>query len=258
MQQKNVKKLLTGICSCIALVSVFYIGYDVISKEKKSEVYETLKAEKEEKKENETFRRKKKKEKEKEEVPIDFEELWKVNEDIYAWIEIPGTNINYPIVQSDEDDAYYLNHTIEGAEGYPGSIYTESVADKEFTDFNTVIYGHDMKDGSMFQNLHLYTEQKFMNEHPEVIIYTPEEILRYDIFAAVVYDNRHLMNTFHYERKEDREVFLKSVLEGEQPGNTYRKEVEVSEDDFLITLSTCTNKETNRLLVLAVLKSDSE
>ncbi len=65
--------------------------------------------------------------------PIDFEELQEMNPDIYAWIEIPGTQINYPIVQSAGDDDYYLNHTIEGEEGYPGSIYTESLNAKGFS-----------------------------------------------------------------------------------------------------------------------------
>lgn len=70
--------------------------------------------------------------KEKPEIPINFEELWQINPEIYAWIEIPGTAINYPIVQSASDDLYYLDHTIEGIAGYPGSIYTERVNAKGF------------------------------------------------------------------------------------------------------------------------------
>lgn len=85
------------------------------------------------------------------------------NPDIYAWIEIPDTNVNYPIVQSADDDSYYLNHTIDGQEGYPGSIYTEKVNAKDFSDFNTVIYGHDMKDGSMFKDLHKFEDADFLN-----------------------------------------------------------------------------------------------
>ena len=68
--------------------------------------------------------------------------------------------MNYPIVQS-AYDSYYLNHMIDGKEGYPGSIYTEKINAKTFSDFNTVIYGHDMKDGSMFKDLHKFEDATF-------------------------------------------------------------------------------------------------
>ena len=93
--------------------------------------------------------------------PIDFKKLQEQNPDVYAWIEIPGTNVNYPIMRHPTDDAYYLDHTIDGTAGLPGSIYTENYNNKEFTDFNTVIYGHDMRDGTMFKDLHKYEDEEF-------------------------------------------------------------------------------------------------
>ena len=88
---------------------------------------------------------------------IDFAAAQAVNPDVYAWIWIPGTNIDYPILQSEtEDDAYYLNHTIEKKEGLPGTIYTEKYNGKDFSSPVTVIYGHNMKNGSMFADLHKY------------------------------------------------------------------------------------------------------
>ena len=93
---------------------------------------------------------------------VDFEELQKINPDVYAWIQIPGTNINYPILQSvTEADDYYLNTTIDGKTGYPGSIYTEKYNSTSFTDPVTVIYGHNMKEGTMFADLHKYTDKTF-------------------------------------------------------------------------------------------------
>ena len=74
------------------------------------------------------------------EIPVNFQELQAMNPDIYAWIEIPGTEVNYPIVQSASDREYYLDHTIEGAEGLPGSIYTENLNTTTFQDKNTVVY----------------------------------------------------------------------------------------------------------------------
>ena len=92
---------------------------------------------------------------------VDFEALQEINPDVYAWIQIPGTNVNYPILQSvTEADDYYLNTTIDGKAGYPGSIYTEKYNSTSFTDPVTVVYGHNMKEGTMFADLHKYTNSQ--------------------------------------------------------------------------------------------------
>lgn len=193
------------------------------------------------------------------EIPVDFEELAKVNPDIYAWIQIDGTNINYPVVQSAEDDGYYLMRTIERQEGYPGSIYTESCNKKDFSDFNTLIYGHDMADGSMFQNLHNYSDPVYMSEHPEIIIYTPEKKLTYRVFAAVVYDDRHIMKSFDFQNPGDRQSFLDSVYVIRDMSSVIDREVPVDTDSRIITLSTCIGgQENNRFLVEAVLQSEEK
>lgn len=182
--KKKLRSLLILLLALIAVGGIGYVIYYMTSLEKQEDVYEeTREAVKEEQpvqqeEEPET------------EIPIDFESLWGMNLDIYAWIEIPGTKVDYPILQSATDDSYYLNHNIDGSEGYPGSIYTESYNGKTFEDFNTVIYGHNMKDDTMFGDLHKYEDSAFMKENSQVIIYTPEKILTYQIFAAVVYDDR--------------------------------------------------------------------
>lgn len=192
-----------------------------------------------------------------EEIPVDFDALHAVNPDIYAWIRIEGTNIDYPVVQSAEDDAYYLNHTIEGKEGYPGSIYSESWNSQDFSDFNTILYGHNMKDGSMFQNLHNYEDASYMKEHPEVIIYTPDHVYRYEIFAAVNYSDVHLSNAFDYSTAEGRQAFLDSVLSSRSMSDIVRTDVPVSAEDKILTLSTCIGSQPDRrLIVEAVLKNE--
>lgn len=192
-----------------------------------------------------------------EEIPIDFEALRAVNPEIYAWIRIEGTNVDYPIVQSATDDTYYLNHTIEGKEGYPGSIYSESWNSQEFSDFNTILYGHNMKDGSMFQNLHNYEDISYMTEHPEVIIYTPDHVYRYEIFAAVNYSDVHLSNAFDYSTAEGRQAFLDSVVSSRSMSDTVRTDVSVTPGDKVLTLSTCIGSQPDRrLLVEAVLKNE--
>ena len=138
------------------------------------------------------------------EIPIDFEALWEINPEAYAWITIPGTEIDYPILQSETDNTYYLTHNIEGEESPEGAIFTEDYNSKDFKDPNTVIYGHNMRNGSMFQGLHEYMDRAFFDENREVLIYLPDKILHYEIFAAYLYDDRHLLESFDFE---DEDVF---------------------------------------------------
>ena len=113
---------------------------------------------------------------------IDFAAAQAANPDVYAWIWIPGTNIDYPILQSEsEDDAYYLNHTIEKKEGLPGTIYTEKYNAKDFTSPVTVVYGHNMKNGSMFADLHKFEDKAFFDANPYVYIYLPDRTIKYRI-----------------------------------------------------------------------------
>lgn len=86
----------------------------------------------------------------KESNPIDFASLWNLNPDVYAWIDVPGTEISYPVLQSAEDISYYLEHTIEGEKTLPGAIYSENYNSKDFSDYNTILYGHNMRNGTMF------------------------------------------------------------------------------------------------------------
>ena len=120
---------------------------------------------------------------EKIENPIDFASLTAQYPDVYAWITIPGTRIDYPIVQHPSDNGYYLNHTVDGRKRIEGAIYTENYNSKDFSDPNTLIYGHNMKNGSMFKGLHKYKDRKFMEEHDEVLIYQDGRVLKYKIFA---------------------------------------------------------------------------
>lgn len=98
------------------------------------------------------------------EIPIDFAALQEQNPEVYAWIQIQDTNIDYPILQREGDNGYYLDHTIDGEKKTEGSIFTEDYNSKDFEDPNTVIYGHDMKNGSMFQNLLSYQQGCFMKD----------------------------------------------------------------------------------------------
>lgn len=177
--------------------------------------------------------------------------------DIYAWISIPDTRIDYPVLQHPSDDTYYLNYNLDGSKGYPGCIYTERENSRDFSDFNTVIYGHNMKNGSMFHDLHSYEDESFLSDHPYVYIYTPDRVLRYRIFAAYPYDDRHLLYSFDYATPEGRAGYLSEIFSIRSMSAVLDDQVAVTSDDRLITLSTCVgNQNENRYLVQAVLVND--
>lgn len=191
------------------------------------------------------------------ENPIDFDKLAEINTDLYAWIRIPDTNIDYPIAQRAGDDSYYLNHDMYQEPRFAGCIYTEDCNSKDFTDPNTVIYGHNMKNQSMFQNLHLFADQTFFEEHPDVYIYTPKGVMVYKVFAAYTYDDRHIMNSFDFSNPEVYQKYLDEILHIRAMDANLREGVEVTVDDHIITLATCIGGQTqSRYLVQAVMSKD--
>lgn len=101
-------------------------------------------------------------------IPIDFAALKEKNPDVYAWISIPGTAIDYPVLQRENDNTYYLDHTIDHEEKTEGAIFTENYNNTDFEDPNTVIYGHDMRNGSMFKGLLDYRDKTFFDQNKEV------------------------------------------------------------------------------------------
>ena len=184
---------------------------------------------------------------------IDFKKLWEINTDIYAWIEILGTDISYPIVQGGPWENYYLDHTIEGYEGYPGAIFTQLINHKDFEDFNTLIYGHDINDGSMFAQLHYYRDPDYFNEHREIKIYLPDKEMTYKVFAAITYDDRLIPKYYDNESEYARNEFLESIYGNRYLSDIISEDITVTEKDDLITLSTCIwDMPNNRYLVIAV------
>lgn len=186
--------------------------------------------------------------------PIDFESLQLLNPDVYAWISVPGTVIEYPILQHATDNTYYLNYNIDGSHGYPGCIYTENLNAKDFSDKNTVIYGHNMKNGTMFAGLHKFRDSTFFEENDKVYIYTPEAMYEYTIFASYIYDDRHLMYSFDFANEDVYETYINDVFERRDLNTNLRSDVEITKEDKIVTLATCIgNMPSNRLLIQAVL-----
>lgn len=175
------------------------------------------------------------------ESPIDFESLQKENPDIYAWLYIEGTNISYPVLQHPDDDTYYLTHTSSGEKEKKGALYTEKAYNsKEFNDPLTVIYGHHMKSGEMFGRLQeTYTEENAMERYGEITIYTPEEEIRYKVFAAVPYKNYHLLANDDTTDPIVFGEFLDSMYQIRAVEAVFSKDEKATIDDKVLVLSTC-------------------
>lgn len=191
---------------------------------------------------------------------IDFPALESENSDIYSWITIPGTVIDYPVVQSEDELDYYLMHNLNGSYGYPGCIYTQYYNTKDWMDNNTVIYGHNMKDGTMFTALHRYKDEEFFKENPYVYIYTEKEILVYQIFAAYETSDVHLLLAFNTEEPDSFEGYLQGILENEESASDhFDRSLNLNSKDKIISMETCIgNKPTRRYLVQAVLVARAE
>ena len=186
--------------------------------------------------------------------PEDLLRYREQNPHVIALLDIPGTNIHYPILQHPTEDNYYLNITIEGYSGYPGSIYTNLEEGQNFDTFNTVIYGHNMSDGSMFGTLNQYDNVEYMKQHRDIHIYTMTEEHDYKVCAIVVYDDRYITYTYNDMIEADRAAYLRSLQ-----GGTWLDDVNVTTDSHIITLSTCIGgMPENRRLLIAVEQGDRE
>ena len=191
--------------------------------------------------------------------PIDFAALQAYNAELYAWIRIPGTIIDYPVAQhAGTDQAYYLHHDLYGTPQFAGCIYSEAPSAKDFSDPVTVLYGHNMKNGSMFQNLHLFEDEDFFAEHPYIYIYTPDETYVYRIYSVYTYDDRPLSTSFDFNDPADLEEYLDSTLHPREMTAHVRSDIAVTAADKVLTLSTCiSGNPSARLLVQAVQSYES-
>lgn len=177
------------------------------------------------------------------------------NQDAYAWIEITDTNMSYPILQSAQDEYYYLDHNILGEEDDNGCIYTEYYNNKDFNDPNTIIYGRNKE--TMFGRLHQYQDRDFFDAHREIQIYVDGRMLTYQIFAAYTYDDRHLLATYDFWDKDIFNRYLSDISDIRAMDAYFDETVEVTAEDKIITLSTgVTGEDDKRYLVQAVLVSE--
>lgn len=189
---------------------------------------------------------------------IDFKSLKEKNQDIYAWITIPDTNIDYPVLQHPTDLNYYIDYNMDGTKGYPGCICSQFINSKDFDDFNTVLYGHNMNAGTMFANLHFYKDSEFFNSHPYIYVYTEEGTLVYQVFAAYTFTDIHLLMGFDLTKEEVRQTYIDNIFELSGITDNFNRDVEVTTDSKILSLETCVNNQDDkRYIVAAVLVADA-
>lgn len=191
------------------------------------------------------------------ENPIDFDTLKKGNDEIYAWIKVDGTKVDYPIVQNRTDDSFYLRHKAEDKSwSASGAIYTELGNSKDFGDYVTVIYGHNGYSDTMFTTLHYFEKEDFFNDHPYFYIYTPTKKLTYQVVSAFKYDDRHILNSFDFAKEEVLNNFRGMIQSPDSSLKNVRTDLDTEIDNRsrIVVLSTCiTNQKSSRYLVCGVL-----
>ena len=190
---------------------------------------------------------------------IDFKKLKSENEDIIGWIEIPDTVIDYPILYSDTDKDgkdYYIDRDMYKKKKSAGSIFVQTVNFSNFSDRNTVIYGHNMLNGTMFGTLKKYRDRKYFDEHDEIRVYIPGRMLTYKVYSAFVYTDKHLFSDFDFGNDKGYQEFIDMTYNPKSSVKHINKDVKVTAEDRIITLSTCTAKDEERYLVVAVLQNE--
>lgn len=165
---------------------------------------------------------------------VDFEALTALNPDVVGWLCFPGTNINYPVVQAD-DNSYYLNRMVDGTYNPSGSIFLDAAASPDLSDRHTIIYGHHMKDQTMFSALMDYKEQTFYDGHTEALLLTPDQNYQILLFAGYVTDT----SVNAWEQDFDNTDFGHWISDQIQR-SAFIPAVTPEEDARIITFSTCT------------------
>ena len=165
---------------------------------------------------------------------IDLAALREINPDVVGWITIPETQINYPLMQGEDND-FYLHHTWKGDKNSVGSIFLETLCSPDLMGDNTILYGHNMADGSMFNDLRNYAVEGFWQRSPFVYIVTDAGVYRYDIVSAYKADVNGLTYGVEFPTEESKANFIRFLCQESEFDTGIVPEVQ----DRILTLSTC-------------------
>lgn len=185
-------------------------------------------------------------------IQVDFNVLQAQCEDIVAWVYCPGTPINYPVVQTN-DNSYYLRRMINGEENKAGTLFLDCRNTWDFTDQNSVIHGHHMKNRSMFGSLDEYDNQAYYEEHPVWQLLTPKAVYFVDVLAGYVANENAGVYRFGISGEEKE-----ALVEECRRLSDFQSRATVGPEDRLVTFSTCSyDYDGARYVVIGVLRERS-
>ena len=166
---------------------------------------------------------------------VDFEALWVESEDIVAWLYCEDTPINYPIVQG-EDNEFYVEHLPDGSWNGVGTLFLDCVNEPDFSDFHSIIYGHNMLNDSMFGVITDYYRQEYYEEHPVMYLMTPGQAYKVELIGGVVTPMDSWLYNLDFTDPAKKTAFLDEIHQK----STFTSATEYGEEDRFLTLSTCT------------------
>ena len=231
------------IFSCVLVFCVINIFYDIYNETKQKEIIDSLIEIGDVKPSAEIDK-----------IPqIDFSKLKEVNDDIVGWIIMDGTQVNYPIVQGD-NNSYYLNHSYDKSYNSYGSIFMDYRSNNDFSDLNTFLYGHYTGNGSMFGELKKYMKQSFYEEHPFFYILTPIENYKVEIFSAYTDDALSSSYNIEFDNLNDYQTYLEKI----KLKSRYSTDISINYNiDKIISLYSCSHEsgsKTERYFIHGVIR----
>lgn len=241
MKKLNIKKALILILTGICIIGVIYSSLKIIEwkintnknkeiKEITQEAVTVIENTKEEKK-----------------YIVDFKKLKEQNNDTVGYLKVNNTNVEYVVVKGN-DNKFYLNHNFNKEYNVAGWIFADYKNNFDGTDKNIVIYGHNMQDGSMFASLKEILADKWQNNtNKQIKLVTEQGTITYQIFSSYVVEAEEYYITTHFQDDEAFRNFINTISNR----SYYNYNVDVSESDNILTLSTCTGTGKNRIVIHA-------
>lgn len=186
---------------------------------------------------------------------LQIEKLQEQNSDIVGWIEVEGTNINYPVLQG-EDNSYYMNHNYKKEENTYGSIFLDKDYDWSIPSSNLLLYGHNLQNGELFHDILNYKDKSYYEEHPVIRFTTEKADSEFEIISAfysrVYYKSETNVFRYYYFINADNEEEYNEFIENAKESSIYDTGKTAEYGDQLITLSTCSyHTEDGRFAVVA-------
>ena len=237
--KKLLNRIILLVCICVFAYSAFQLGMIILQyKQIEDETNELIEHYAERAEGEDPLKRK-----------IDFDGLLKRNSDVIGWLYIPDTKIDEPILKGNNNDSY-LHTTIDRGYSAAGQVFIDKMNEKDFKDDNTIIYGHNMKNGSRFHDIRYFIEKDYYNDHPNVYIYLPDSTVNvYKTYSAGVISAESKLYI--------KGIDYKDYISKSQKAGSQRSDVS-DEQQPLIMLSTCNsaNSKEKRNVVFARLEEN--